>query len=95
MSNDERLRRAALAARLTPSAPPRDDAFATVDDRDEVVRALRDLSPRQRAAVVLTTILDLSSDEAGSMLGISGSTVRVLAGRARASVRERAAEGDG
>ena len=88
----QRLRRAAVASRVHLSGRPRDDAFATIDDRDAVVRALKDLTPRQRAAVVMTTILDLSSDEAGQMLGISGSTVRVLALRAREAVREQVEE---
>ena len=40
-----------------------------VEDRDEIVRWLRPLPPRQRAAVVLTTYLDYSADEVARILG--------------------------
>jgi RNA polymerase sigma factor (sigma-70 family) len=82
-----RYRRAARAAKraITPGDP--DDAFAEIDDRDEVVRALRDLVPQQRAAVVLTTMLGFPSEEAGELLGLSASSVRTLATRARKQLR--------
>lgn len=83
----KRYRRARLADRLPIPTRERDDAFAVVHDRDVLVRAMRDLTPHQRAAVVLTAILDYSSEEAGRILGISDSTVRVLAGKARSSMR--------
>ena len=81
-------RRAARAAKraVTPGEP--DDAFGPVEDRDVVIRALRGLIPQQRAAVVLTSLLDYSSEEAGEVLGISASTVRVLTTRARQAMRE-------
>ena len=83
----KRCRRASLLQRLPVPTRGRDDAFAVIDERDALVRALRELSPRQRAAVVLTAIFDLPSQEAGRMLGISDSTVRVLAANARAELR--------
>ena len=83
----KRYRRAKLAARLPIARPIPEDAFETVDDRDLLVRALRDLSPHQRAAIVLTTILDVPSSEAAKVLGIKDSTVRVLAGKARQQLR--------
>jgi RNA polymerase sigma-70 factor (ECF subfamily) len=87
-----RYRRAALAVRRTVSLAPIEDAFATVEDRDVVVRALRDLTPDQRAAVVLTSYVGLASEEAGKVLGMKASTVRTLATRARAAIREKAGE---
>jgi RNA polymerase sigma-70 factor, ECF subfamily len=87
-----RYRRAALSVRRTLSLAPSEDAFATVEDRDVVVRALRDLTPDQRAAVVLTGYVGLSSEEAGKMLGMRAGTVRTLATRARAAIREKAGE---
>jgi DNA-directed RNA polymerase specialized sigma24 family protein len=48
---------------------------------------LRSLTPRQRAAIVLTEGLGYSSDEAGSMLGVKGSTVRALHHQARAALK--------
>jgi RNA polymerase sigma-70 factor, ECF subfamily len=89
-----RYRRAALALRKTISIAPTEDALATVDDRDVVVRALRGLTPDQRAAVVLTGYVGLSSEEAGKMLGMRPSTVRTLATRARAAIREKAGDHD-
>jgi RNA polymerase sigma factor (sigma-70 family) len=87
-----RYRRAARSARrtLTPGEP--DDAFAGVEDRDVVIRALRGLIPQQRAAIVLTGLLEYSSEEAGKMLGLAPSTVRVLATRARATMRQTAGD---
>jgi len=65
-----------------------DDAFATVDDRDLVVRTLRDLKADQWAALLLTGYVGLTSGEAGQMLGMRPSTARTLATRARAAIRE-------
>lgn len=78
-----RRRRAAVALRkaVLPSAAP--DGFETVETHDTVLRALATLTPRQRAALVLVDLLDLSSEEAGHALGIRPATVRVLASRAR------------
>jgi RNA polymerase sigma-70 factor, ECF subfamily len=82
-----RLRRASLAARKALSLTSSTDDLATIEDRDEVVRWLRPLPPRQRAAIVLTIYLDYSSDEAARILGIRPSTVRALATQGRAGVR--------
>ena len=87
-----RYRRATLGVRRTFSLAPSEDAFATVEDRDTVVRALRDLTSDQRAAVVLTGYVGLSSEEAGKLLGMRAGTVRTLATRARAAIREKAGE---
>jgi RNA polymerase sigma-70 factor (ECF subfamily) len=87
-----RYRRAALAVRRTVSLAPTEDALATVEERDVVVRALRDLTPDQRAAVVLTGYVGLTSEEAGRALGMRAGTVRTLATRARAAIREKAGE---
>jgi len=83
-----RYRRAVLALRRTMSSAPASDELAAVETRDEVVRLLRDLPPRERAAVVLTSIMDLSNEEAGRMLGIRASTVRALTSRGRAHMKD-------
>jgi RNA polymerase sigma-70 factor, ECF subfamily len=90
----KRYRRARLAARhaLSRESTTR-DAFATIDDRDALVRGLRTLTPHQRAAVVLTAILGYSSSEAGQMLGVSDSTIRVMTTRARSAMREIVGDG--
>ena len=59
-----------------------------------MVRALSSLSPRQRAAIVLVDVLDLSSDQAGEVLGIKAATVRVLAARGRATLAKEMSETD-
>jgi RNA polymerase sigma-70 factor (ECF subfamily) len=87
-----RYRRSTLSLRKTLAIAPSDDAFATVDDRDLVVRTLRDLTADQRAVVLLTGYVGLTSEEAGQMLGMRPSTVRTLATRARAAIRQRAGE---
>src|SRR6266480_2724746 len=67
---------------------PIDDSIATAECRVDVVRALAKLTARQRAAVVLTDLVGLTSEEAGRALGIRPSTVRVLAARARSVLKE-------
>ena len=85
-----RLRRAALAVRRTLDLTPSSDDLAAVEDRDELVRAMRGLTPHQRAALVLTGYLGYSSEEAAHVLGVRASTVRALATKGRASVRDMA-----
>jgi len=63
-----RYRRAALALRRTVSPASSEDALRTVEDRDAVVRALKGLSSSQRAAVLLTGYVGLTSEEAGALL---------------------------
>lgn len=83
-----RGRRAALAVRkVVHAAPPKDDMEA-IEERDAVVRVLARLTPRQRAAIVLVDLLGLTSESAGKALGVRASTVRVLAARARTTLRE-------
>ena len=80
--------RALLAAKRTMKVLPADDAIAEIDERDAAVRALARLSPRQRAAVVLTDMLGFGSEEAARMLGIRASTLRMHASRAHAALKE-------
>jgi RNA polymerase sigma factor (sigma-70 family) len=81
-------RRALLASKRSMRLTPVDDGFARIDEQDAAVRALADLSPRQRAAVVLTDLLGFQSEEAASMLGIRASTLRMHASRAHAALKE-------
>jgi len=59
------------------------------DEAEAIVRrvairaAMRSLSLKQREALVLTEWLELSSAEAGSLLGVSAESVRARARRAR------------
>jgi RNA polymerase sigma-70 factor (ECF subfamily) len=83
------LRRAMAAARRAVRPPAEDDPFESVIERDEAVRSIATLTPRQRAALVVTELLGYSSEEAGTILGVRSGTVRMLASQARAALKER------
>jgi RNA polymerase sigma-70 factor (ECF subfamily) len=90
-----RRRRAAVAARrmvhlLAPREP-----FEDVEVREDVRRALASLTPRQRAALVLTESLGYPPLEAAGILGIRPSTVRALTTQARATLRRELGGDDG
>ena len=83
-----RYRRGLTALRRLVSLAPRErDLFQDVEVREDIRQALSALTPRQRAAVVLTDLLGYSSDEAAELMGIKAPTVRVLASQARARLR--------
>lgn len=67
-----------------PEVPP--NGLPDVDPR--LPSALRQLSQRQRAAVVLLFVEDLSEREAADALGISRATVRKHAERGLAKLRQ-------
>lgn len=80
-----RYRRASLGLRRALFlAPGETEDLKAVETHDEVIRLLSALDPKQRAAVLLTAILDYSAEEAGRMLGLRASSVRSLTTRARA-----------
>jgi RNA polymerase sigma-70 factor (ECF subfamily) len=83
-----RYRRAKLVVRKAIGADPPVDAFGSAEDRISVSSALGKLTPKQRAALVLTDLLGYPADEAGRMLGVRGSTVRSLSSTARAALRD-------
>lgn len=78
--------------RFTSDAPPperaTDDPYRRVDDRDQVVRALARLTPRERAMVVLRYWADLSVVEVADELGVSVGTVKSTCSRALARLSE-------
>jgi len=84
----------AVAARKVIYHARRDDEMEDVEAKDMVVRSLASLPARQRAAIVLMDVLDVSSDRAGEVLGIRPVTVRVLAARARATLSNEIGAGD-
>ena len=90
----ERLRRASLAIRRAMRLAPARDELAEVETRDAVARALAELTPRQRMGVVLVDLLDLSSEDAGRVMGIKAATVRVLVSQGRAALRQNAGNRD-
>ena len=90
-----RFRRLTLSAKRTISPGQPEDPFAAADLRDELVRALRELPERQRAALVLVDLLDQSSDDAAKVLGVTPATVRSLASHGRAALKIRMESDDG
>jgi RNA polymerase sigma-70 factor, ECF subfamily len=82
-----RYRRARLAVRKAVGVAPPVDAFGAADDRVTVSNALANLTPKQRAAIVLTDLLGYPAEKAARILGIRGSTVRSLSSTARAAMR--------
>ena len=82
-----RYQRALLAARRGIGIAAKEDAYAAVDDRLVALQALGSLTPRQRAAIVLTEVLQYTAEEAGRMLGIRAATVRALHFQARSALK--------
>ena len=82
-----RYRRAVIAKRIRGWTSKR-DPLEDVEGRDRVDRALAALTVRQRTAVILTELLDYTSEEAGRVLGVRPGTVRVLAHRGRDALRK-------
>jgi RNA polymerase sigma-70 factor (ECF subfamily) len=82
-----RYRRALLAARRGIGIATVQDAYEAIDDRQVALQALVSLAPRQRAAIVLTEVLQYTAEEAGSMLGIRAATVRALHFQARSALK--------
>jgi RNA polymerase sigma-70 factor (ECF subfamily) len=80
-------RRAARSLRTVLHASPHPDVFDGVADREIAAQALAAMTPRQRAAVVLTEVLGYSGEETGAMLGIKASTVYALTHQAHAAAR--------
>ncbi len=62
-------------------------AYGRVDARDEVVRALATLSPRERAMVVMRYYHDLSEAEVAREMGVSVGTVKSTCSRALKRLR--------
>jgi RNA polymerase sigma-70 factor (ECF subfamily) len=82
-----RLRRAARAARRVFGAEASFDPSPGVEDRQDLLGAHRTLAPRQRSAVVLMELMDLSSEDAARILHVRPVTVRVLASQGRAAIK--------
>lgn len=82
-----RLRQLAHGARHLFPFSGGSDALARVEDRETLLPALKRLTRRQRAALLLTEVMDLKSEEAAEILSVKPVTVRVLASQARAALR--------
>ena len=69
------------------------DDVAVVDMRDELVRLLHQLPPRQRAVIVLRHWEQRTEAETAELLGCSGGTVKSTAARGMRRLREIAGKG--
>jgi RNA polymerase sigma-70 factor (ECF subfamily) len=91
----KRLRRLGRAQRA-PDAPPSPpaDPGSVAEVRDQILRALRSLSPTQVEALLLVEWLGMTADEAGRSLGIEASSVRGRVHRARTALRHQMGDTD-
>jgi RNA polymerase sigma-70 factor (sigma-E family) len=67
--------------------PPPDDTGA-VENRDQLLRLLRELPPRQRTAIVLRYWEELSEAQAAQAMGCSAGTVKSVTSRGMRRLRE-------
>jgi RNA polymerase sigma-70 factor (sigma-E family) len=83
-------RQGILRTRLRLLRPPAEgpDETSAVDRRDELIRLLRHLSPRQRTAVILRYWEELSEAETARLMGCSVGTVKSAASRGLSRLRE-------
>jgi RNA polymerase sigma factor (sigma-70 family) len=87
------LRRASLHRRAVPRLDARvATAPGRSDDRLTLLSALRQLSDRERAVVVLRYLEDLDDEAIAAILGCSRPTVRSLAHRAMPKLRAELSE---
>jgi RNA polymerase sigma-70 factor (sigma-E family) len=89
-----RRRRPAEEARPVPEGSLADPAAEAVQ-RSDLMAALRELAPRQRAVIVLRYWADLNDAQVAALLGCSEGTVRSQAWRALAQLRVSTALVDG
>ncbi|MGH2682990.1 MAG: RNA polymerase sigma factor [Actinomycetota bacterium] len=83
-----RYRRAAMAVRKVLPVPEGRDDFLDAEMRADVRRLLLQVTPRQRAALLLLDLLGYPADQAGRIMRVSPSTVRALATKGRRALRE-------
>jgi RNA polymerase sigma-70 factor (sigma-E family) len=72
----------------SPDMPSAEHGALTLLERDAVVSALRELTMRQREAIVLRYYGGLSEAETASAMGISQGSVKAHVSRAMVSLRE-------
>jgi RNA polymerase sigma-70 factor, ECF subfamily len=82
-----RRRRAAMAVRKAIPVPERRDLFLDAEMRADVRQLLLEVTPRQRAALVLVDLLGYPSEQAARILRVRPSTVRALATKGRSALR--------
>lgn len=88
-----RRREVLTAPEWVPDAEARGQ-HQRADDRDQLVRALAVLTPKQRRIVVLRYYADLSEADVAHQLGISVGAVKSIGSRALATLRSRSTQPD-
>jgi RNA polymerase sigma factor (sigma-70 family) len=83
-----RRRRAKVAARRLVRKIVGSDQEEAALARHAVDRGLASLTRRQRTAIVLTELLDFTSNEAAELLHVSPAAVRKLASQGRQAMRQ-------
>jgi len=78
-----------FAAGLVSADLPADQALAEAGQIKQVLRAMERLPKKERQALLLSAMDELSTAEIGAILGRSESSVRSLLFRARAHLRQR------
>jgi RNA polymerase sigma factor (sigma-70 family) len=82
-----RRRRAAMSVRKVIPVPERRDLFLDAEMRADVRQLLLEVTPRQRAALVLVDLLGYPSEQAARILRVRPATVRGLATKGRRALR--------
>jgi RNA polymerase sigma factor (sigma-70 family) len=83
----KRYRRAEVLRRILPLASRHDEEEASPESGLMLSEALRALTPRQRAALVLTELVGCSAEEAARVLKVKPSTIGALKYQGRAALR--------
>jgi RNA polymerase sigma-70 factor (ECF subfamily) len=78
-----------FAAGLVSASLPADQALAETRRMRQVLAAIEHLPEKERQALLLSTMEELTSAEVGAILGRSESSVRSLLFRARTHLRQR------
>jgi RNA polymerase sigma-70 factor (ECF subfamily) len=82
-----RRRRVAMTLRNQLPGPVERDGYVDADMRADVRRLLLEVTPRQRAALLLIDLLGYPSEQAADILRVRPSTVRNLAAQGRHALR--------
>jgi RNA polymerase sigma-70 factor (ECF subfamily) len=86
-----RMRREKFLRIKLPASEP--EEATAVETRSDVMRAMATLPHDLRAALVLSELLGMNSEEAGRAMGIKPGSARARLHRARRAFRERIGEG--
>jgi RNA polymerase sigma-70 factor (ECF subfamily) len=86
-----RRRRAATAIRKLVPVTESSDAFLEAEMRADVRQLLREVTPRQRAALLLVDLLGYSPEQAARIMRVRPSTVRALTTQGRRTLRAEGA----